>query len=188
MFILYEILSLSSYFLKFCLVWADEFLRGQIYLPVNKLEFRTFDSSRRTKNSSFERELIKKSSDNVVFHRILFTKENYIIFLNTPVLGTHTVVSKSLIRLRRNTSTNLLKTLYELQKWIELTLQKSLPRIRSASHKPGRRKGLFSCPGVARQECYDVFPVSCPSKRSRLFLPCVEFMIAFRSALLNNRF
>ena len=69
------------------------FLRGQIYLSVNKLEFRTFDDGKRPTNSSFERELIKKSSDNFVFLRILFTKENYIIFLNTPVLGTHTVVT-----------------------------------------------------------------------------------------------
>ena len=73
-----------------------EFLRGQIYQPINKLEFHAFNNSKRATNLSFERELINKSSDNFVFRRILFTKENYIIFLNTPVsgyavLGTHTV-------------------------------------------------------------------------------------------------
>ena len=38
-------------------------------------------------HATSERELINKSSDIFVFHRNLFTKENYIIFLNTPVLG-----------------------------------------------------------------------------------------------------
>ena len=64
-----------------------EFLRGQIYLPLNKLEFGALDNSRRARNSSFERKLRNKSSDNLVFLRILFTKVNYIIFRNRPVLG-----------------------------------------------------------------------------------------------------
>ena len=64
-----------------------EFLRGQIYLPVNKLEFRAFDNSKRVTNSSFKRKQINKSSDNFVFLRILLKMENFIIFLNSAVLG-----------------------------------------------------------------------------------------------------
>ena len=47
----------------------------QIELLVNKLEFHTFENSRKAETSSYERELISESSYTFVFRRVLINEE-----------------------------------------------------------------------------------------------------------------